>query len=684
MCWICGFMDYRLGIASPDSGDVSAWMGSTETAAAASSMNVGASGIQNIDGLLSGRMWTGSVTYSFPDARNDYESNYPEADASGFAQVSFNQMQAVRYILEGTSVAAGGPVMRFGAAESFTNLGISDNGFNDADIRVAQSSAANPTAYAYYPSNSYFGGDVWFGTSENYRNPVLGDYYYLTHIHELGHALGLKHAHETGGPANVAVSADRDSLEFTVMTYRSYVGAPLNGYTNEQFGYPQTYMMLDIAALQYMYGADFTTNAGNTNYAWSSTTGEMFVNGVGQGTPGANRVFLTIWDGGGIDTYDMSNYANAVSIDLAPGSWSVTSNVQKAYLGGGQYARGTVFNALQYQGDPRSLIENAVGGSGNDTITGNDANNTLVGGAGSDALNGGNGHDHLTGGTGADALNGGAGYDYARYDAATSAVVADLLNAASNTGDAAGDTFNLIEGLVGSNFGDTLLGDGNGNDLNGFAGNDFIDGRGGNDRLAGNDGHDHLVGGTGADIIDGSTGFDYARYDTAQAGVVVDLANPGANTGDAAGDSFNSIEGLVGSNFADTLHGNVATNDMAGLGGDDLLFGRGGNDALAGGAGADTLDGGAGADILVGGADDDIFRFYRGEANGDTMSDFEGNGGAAGDVIQFVGYGSSESGATFTKIDATHWSVTSSDGLVSETITVANGTSIHASDYFFV
>ncbi|MCC6776625.1 MAG: M10 family metallopeptidase, partial [Hyphomicrobiales bacterium] len=323
---------------------------------AAGGTYVTSTGNPSIDGVLSGQKWDGPITYSFPDIRADYESTYYEADQTGFGQISFNQMQAVRYILEGYSPYSGGPKMLFGSVESFTNLDISDAGFNGADIRLAQSSAANPTAYAYYPSSSYLGGDVWFGTNYNYTNPIVGTYQFHTHIHELGHALGLKHGHTAGG-GNAAVPADKDSLEFTVMTYRSYVGGGTGGYSNESYGYPTTFMMLDIAALQYMYGADFTTNAGNTVYTWSATTGEMLVNGVGQGAPGANRVFLTIWDGGGIDTYDMSNYAGGVNIDLTPGGWSVTSNAQKAYLGGGVYARGNVFNALQFNGNPASLIE---------------------------------------------------------------------------------------------------------------------------------------------------------------------------------------------------------------------------------------------------------------------------------------------------------------------------------------
>ncbi len=148
------------------------------------------------------------------------------------------------------------------------------------------------------------------------------------------------------------------------MTYRSYIGGPTNGYTNESGGYPQTFMMLDIAALQYMYGADFTTNSGNTIYSWNPSTGATSVNGLAGTNPSSNRVFLTIWDGGGTDTYDLSNYTTALSIDLTPGGYS-SFGTQRANLGGsGGLARGNVFNALQYQNDPRSLIEDAIGGSG--------------------------------------------------------------------------------------------------------------------------------------------------------------------------------------------------------------------------------------------------------------------------------------------------------------------------------
>ena len=207
------------------------------------------------------------------------------------------------------------------------------------------------------------------------------------------------------------MDANRDSMEFSIMTYRSYENDPLSGgYSNESWGYAQSLMMYDIAAIQHMYGANFNTNSGNTTYAFDTNTGEMFVNGVEQGTPGDNRIFRTIWDGNGIDTYDFSNYTTNLEIDLTPGGWSdldVGDNFQRAHLGDDNYARGHVFNALQFEGDSRSLIENATGGSGNDSIIGNSANNVLSGGISLSFVLGSSGDDSLYGYKGDDTLYGG-------------------------------------------------------------------------------------------------------------------------------------------------------------------------------------------------------------------------------------------------------------------------------------
>ncbi|WP_346659195.1 MULTISPECIES: M10 family metallopeptidase C-terminal domain-containing protein [unclassified Bradyrhizobium] len=177
-------------------------------------------------------------------------------------------------------------------------------------------------------------------------------------MHELGHALGLKHSQEAGGPANVAVPSGHDDSEYTVMSYRSYVGASTtSGYTNEAYGYPQTYMANDILALQAMYGANYTTQSSNMVYAWSPTTGQEIINGVGQLAPGggaggsANRIYETVWDGGGVDTYDLSNYTTNLGINLNPGASSLFSSVQLANLGNGHSASGNAPRRRDHQDD---------------------------------------------------------------------------------------------------------------------------------------------------------------------------------------------------------------------------------------------------------------------------------------------------------------------------------------------
>ena len=338
-------------------------------------VTVGATGNAEIDGLLFGTKWSGTITYSFPNSSNTYVAGYGDGEPlNGFAQTPVQMQQAIAYAVALIS--------------SYTNITLQSAGTGNADIQIARSSIANPTSYAYYPYGVPEGGDIWFGTQYDYSQAKLGNYYFATALHELGHSLGLKHSQDNGGVANVSVPFAHDALEYTIMSYRSYVGGSTNGgYTNEAFGYPQTYMANDILALQTLYGADYATQNGNTVYTWSPTTGQLFINGVGQLAPGgggggsANRIFMTIWDGGGIDTYDLSNYSTNLTINLNPGNSSTFSTVQLAYLGDGHYASGNVYNSYLFNNNPASYIENVIGGAGNDTIIGNPIANQLTGGA---------------------------------------------------------------------------------------------------------------------------------------------------------------------------------------------------------------------------------------------------------------------------------------------------------------
>lgn len=179
---------------------------------------------------------------------------------------------------------------------------------------------------------------------------------------------------------------------------------------NATYDYAQSYMMLDIRAFQQMYGADFTTNAQNTTYIWQPNDGNTYIdNGAGIQVgidAAASKIFATIWDGGGVDTYDLSRYSTNLVIDLRPGNGSSFAQNQKAILNDGTFtdifAQYNVYNALQFNNDPRSLIERAYGGSGNDDFIGNQAANAFRGNAGVDFFNGLGGNDIYTGGAGAD------------------------------------------------------------------------------------------------------------------------------------------------------------------------------------------------------------------------------------------------------------------------------------------
>ena len=334
-----------------------------------------------IDGILTGTKWaTSNLTFSFPAKASYYGSGYGAGEPySNFAALTAIQQNAIRSFLSMYSAIAN---------LHFTE--VAETSSQHGDLRFAETDKYT-TAFGYYPYTAASGGDAWFGNSSHYfDDPEKGSYAWMTMIHEIGHTLGLKHPQDTIGSFG-PMPSDRNSQEYTVMSYRSYVGASTAYYTNASGSYPQTLMMYDIAAVQALYGANYATNGGDTIYRWSPNSGEMFVNGSGQGAPVTNTVFMTLWDGGGTDTYDFSAYTAGLKISLQPGEWTTLASEQLANLGNGHYAVGNIANALLYQGNPASLIENAIGGAGNDILRGNAANNTLTGGGGNDTIDGLNG-----------------------------------------------------------------------------------------------------------------------------------------------------------------------------------------------------------------------------------------------------------------------------------------------------
>jgi hypothetical protein len=196
------------------------------------------------------------------------------------------------------------------------------------------------------------------------------------------------------------------------------------------------------------------------------------------------------------------------------------------------------------------------GGDGNDTVWGREGNDTLFGGNGDDRLYGGDDGDRLSGGSGADLLDGGEGWDRADYSTAASGITLFLADSTQNAGAAAGDTLISIEAVTGSAHADMITGRGPlWDNIRGGGGNDRLYGEGGNDKLYGEDGNDILSGGSGADLLDGGEGWDRVDYRDATSGITLFLADSTQNAGAAAGDTLISIEGVIGSDHADTITG---------------------------------------------------------------------------------------------------------------------------------
>ncbi len=253
-------------------------------------------------------------------------------------------------------------------------------------------------------------------SSDDYSSLHQGGYDFITVIHEFGHAVGLKHPHDSGGgkrpnfPGVTDPFGDYGDFNlnqgiYTVMTYndgwQTNPNGPLDPAITPGYGYEGTPMALDIAALQFLYGANTNYRMGNDVYTLSSIN-----------VPGT--FYSCIWDTGGMETIRNSSTKNS-TIDLR------AATLQHALDGGGYLSVVDGINGgfTIAQG---VMIENATGGTGLDTIRGNWMANTLIGNAGNDWINGFGGADNIKGGKGADTLIGGGGADTFIYTAANDSI----------------------------------------------------------------------------------------------------------------------------------------------------------------------------------------------------------------------------------------------------------------------
>ena len=558
----------------------------------------------NVRALLSNNYWTSDAdgleaatafTYFFPTSADEYPDDYQDPSGlAAFKPTTQEQQDAseigFRLITQFTGVS-------FDLAED-----------SDAAIRVAGATSLPGNeggSHASYPYNhegaiSNSSGDVFLGDNGDPDSDQLyGNDSFATIIHEIGHAMGLKHPFEPF--PNGAISADRSNIEFTVMSYSSFLSGEVsvNANTIAPNGSSVSgYMMYDIAALQAMYGANFakgktdTTPAEKSVYTWSNSTGQQYINGEeapDTGTTETHKIFQTVWTQGADTTYDLSNFNGDQYDDLRAGQWLRFSVDQLADLnsdapaGTPEYqAHGNVYNTLLFEGETKSLIGTLVAGGGNDTIIGNELANVLHGNGGNDFIDGGIGKDVLYGGAGDDTLMGsfgtnelwgGEGIDTASYAGRSGIVYADLSAGYGMVNYMLADTYDSIENLTAGLGRATLIGDAGANRLTGGASSDLLYGGEGNDMLIGGG----INAGTPNQLW-GQGGIDTASYEGTTGHVYADLRAQAGYVDGVLFDTMNSVENLIGGSTSDTLIGNAGANVLTGAGGGDALHGMGGAD----------------------------------------------------------------------------------------------------------
>jgi Ca2+-binding RTX toxin-like protein len=350
-----------------------------------------------IDALNSGAYWahTPGVTlqlkFSFMTSSPSYGSG---SEISSFQSFSADQIVAARSVLQ--------------LYENLLNIDfveVADSN-SGVDLRFGSCNQSS-LAYAYLPGSSGFpatpgsnqaAGDVWVDTNLDSFNggTAPGEVLYAGLIHEVGHSLGLKHPHAEPSLTTLGHSGE-DNDKYTVMSYSTRSDAQVIEVTGSSGSYGYVYydweaetpMLYDIGVLQSIYGGNATANSGNT--VWTVATD--------------GPEFKTIWDAGGADTLSGAGFSANAKIDLQEGHFSsigslgisingVWGSQVPGWFGGIQPTYGTNNIAIAYG----TVLENAVGGSGNDTLIGNGAANVLTGGAGADrfVFNSGNVADTVT------------------------------------------------------------------------------------------------------------------------------------------------------------------------------------------------------------------------------------------------------------------------------------------------
>ena len=349
-----------------------------------------------LENLMSGYFWGEpgygiDLTYSFADSSSNFSDAY---DRQALAQKNFSQNPSdifkttVKEVLELFSNIS---LLNFFEVQETDNV--------VGHLRFGTTSVEN-SAFAWLPYEGFSAaGDSWYNSTNNWFNDPYalmdGTYWNQTIIHEVGHALGLAHSQESNQISyrtygiDAPDGSEHNALPYTNMAYPEYVGDPPDGLEN-YLSRPTNLMIDDVAAIQHLYGVNEQYNISDNIYQI-----DTFDMGSYNALYGDQYIYASIWDAGGIDTISWSTQNSSATIDLNHGAFSSFGNItgpndtdlDKPYMQDGDGLLGIGYNVI---------IENAIGGTGSDTIVGNQIENILYGGAGSNVK------DILSGGAGAD------------------------------------------------------------------------------------------------------------------------------------------------------------------------------------------------------------------------------------------------------------------------------------------